>query len=112
MNYLFLIIVILTVIAVLIIASFTNFELDNAHYDRLKWLVMKWGFIVAFIGLIVKTFNMPYGVETVALVGGIGALLGGLLEVSTKEYNKPADMDVTGLAYLEDDEDERGDEDE
>ena len=72
MNYLFFIIVIAVVIAVLWIASFTNFELDDAHYDRLKWVVLKWGYIVAFIGVIVKAFNMPYGVETVTIVGAIG----------------------------------------
>ena len=112
MNYLFFIIVIAVVIAVLWIASFTNFELDDAHYDRLKWVVLKWGYIVAFIGVIVKAFNMPYGVETVPIVGAIGALLGGLLDVSTKEYNKPLEMDVTGLQYLEDGDIEDGDDDE
>lgn len=106
MNYLFFIIVIALVIAVLCIASFTNFELDDAHYDRLKWVVIKWGYFVAFIGVVVKAFNMPYGVETVTIVGAIGALLGGLLDVSAKEYNKPAEVDVTGLEYLEDGDDD------
>ena len=59
-----------------------------------------------------KAFNMPYGVETVTIVGAIGALLGGLLDVSTKEYNKPLEMDVTGLQYLEDGDIEDGDDDE
>ena len=95
MNYLFLIIVIGAVVMILAIAAFTNFALDNAHYDRLKWLAMKWHYITAFVALLVKLFEFPYGMETVMLVAGIGACMAGLLGISTKNY--PEDEDFEDL---------------
>lgn len=92
MRYLFLIIVLAVVVGILAIASFTNFRLDDEHYDRLKWVALHWDFLVVFLALLVKTFDIAYGIETVAVVGGIGALLGGLLGISTKEYNALAGM--------------------
>ena len=86
MTYIFLILVIAAVAAVLAIAMFTNFRLDDEHYDRLKWVVIRWSYLVTFIGLIVKTFAVPYGMETVILVGGIGAMLAGLLGISNQAY--------------------------
>lgn len=106
MNYLFLVIVLAVIIAILAIASFGNFELDSVHYDRLKWLVIRWDYIVVFIALIVKTFEMPYGVETVAIVAGIGALLAGLMNISSKSFYEPIPMDIEGLKYLDADDDE------
>ena len=104
MNYLFLIIVLAVIVVILAVASFTNFELDSEHYDRLKWLVIRWDYIVVFIGVIVKTFNVSYGVETVVVVAGIGALLAGLMNISSKAFYEPIPMDIEGLKYLEDDE--------
>lgn len=86
MNYIFLISVVLIVLAVLVVASFTNFGLDNEHYDRLKWVVIRWSYLVTFIGIIAKTFNMPYGMETVTVVAGIGAMLAGLLGIANTNY--------------------------
>ena len=104
MDYLFLLIVLAVIVAILAIASFGSFELDSEHYDRLKWIVIRWDYIVVFIALIVKTFNMPYGVETVAVVAGIGALLAGLMNISSKSFYEPIPMDIEGMKYLEDDE--------
>lgn len=87
MNYIFLISVIAVILAVLVLASFTNFGLDNEHYDRLKWIVIRWSYLVTFIGIVAKTFNMPYGMETVTVVAGIGAMLAGLLGVANTNYN-------------------------
>ena len=103
MNYIFPIAVFATIAIVLAIASFTNFELDNHHYDRLKWVVIRWSYFTTFIGLIVKTFNVPYGTETVILVAGLGAALAGFLGISKKNWDGE---------YLEEDEDEIDDEEE
>lgn len=86
MNYLFLIIVLAIVVMVLAIASFTSFGLDDFHYDRLKWVVIRWSYLVVFIGVIVKTFDIAYGTETVTIVAGIGAMLAGLLGISSTNY--------------------------
>ncbi len=104
MNYLFLIIVLAVIVAILAIASFGEFELDSEHYDRLKWVVIRWSYIVVFIGLIAKTFNIPYGTETVTIVAGIGAMLAGLMNISSKAFYEPIPMDIEGLKYLEDEE--------
>lgn len=87
MNYIFPIAVFATIAIVLGIASFTNFELDNYHYDRLKWVVIRWSYLVVFIGLIVKTFDIPYGTETVTLVAGLGAMLAGFLGISKSNWD-------------------------
>lgn len=103
MNYIFPIAVFASVAIVLAIASFTNFEMDNFHYDRLKWVVSKWAYITTFIGLIVKTFDFPYGVETVTIVAGLGAMLAGFVDISKKNWD--------GETVYEDDEEiEEGDE--
>lgn len=87
MNYLFLIITLTVILAVLVIATFTKFCITNEGYDRLKAVVVKWQYIVVFIALIVKTFEVPYGIETVTLVSGIGAMLAGLLDISNSNYH-------------------------
>lgn len=86
-SYIFLIAVLVVVAAIIGIAIFTKFTLNGEQYDRLKWVALHWDILVVFIALIVKLFNMPYGTETVGLVAGIGAALGGLLGVSNKNYH-------------------------
>ena len=88
------------------IASFTDFELDDYHYDRLKWVVLRWAYLVTFIGVIVKTFDIPYGVETVTIVAGIGAMLAGLLDISNKEYEKRPTLEEYNDYFDDEDEDE------
>ena len=110
MNYAFLIGTIIAVVAIIGIAAFTKFELEDENYDRLKWLTGKWHYITVFVATIVKIFGMPYGVETVALVAAIGAVMAGLLDVSTIQYNQPLPVDIKGLEYIEDEEDGYDDE--
>lgn len=109
MNYIFPIAVFATIAIVLVIASFTNFELDNFHYDRLKWIVLRWSYLVVFIGLIVKTLEIPYGTETVTLVAGLGAMLAGFLGISKSNWDGEELDEDDELDELED-ELEEGDE--
>lgn len=74
------------IVAILGVAIFTQFEISDKAYDRLKWLAIRWDYLVVFIGLIVKTFDIVYGLETITIVGGIGALMAGLLGISAKNY--------------------------
>lgn len=106
MNYLFLIVTLAIVVAILCIAAFGKFKLTNEGYDRLKAVVIKWSYLVVFIGLIVKTFDIPYGVETVTIVAGIGAMFAGLLGISnvnftgekiTEMYNADLLKDMLGF---------------
>lgn len=87
MNYIFPIAVFATVVIVLTIATFTNFEIDNYHYDRLKWVVIRWSYLTTFIGLVATTLEMPYSTETVTLACGVGAMLAGFLGISKKNWD-------------------------
>lgn len=87
MNYIFPVAVFATVAIVLAVASFTNFELDNYHYDRLKWVVIRWSYLTTFIGLVATTLEMPYSTETVTLACGIGAMLAGFLGISKSNWD-------------------------
>lgn len=102
MNYLFLIITLAVIAAVLLIAGFTKFSLTNEGYDRLKWLVIRWSYIVVFIALVAKTFKMPYGLETVAVVTGFGAMLAGLMGISKKNYNDERMTNLLNADLLKD----------
>lgn len=86
MNYIFLTITLAVIIAVLLIATFSKFSLTNEQYDRLKWIVIRWSYLVTFLALIVKTFDVPYGMETITIVAGIGAMLAGLMGISNVNY--------------------------
>lgn len=108
MNYIFPIAVFATIAIVLGVASFTNFELDNYHYDRLKWVVIRWSYLVVFIGLIVKTFEIPYGTETVTLVAGLGAMLAGFLGISKSNWDGEEIDDVDEDEYDGDEIEEGG----
>jgi hypothetical protein len=107
------------ILLVLTIAACTDFELDDEHYDRVKWIVIRWDAIVVFTGLIVKTFEIPYGVETVMIVAGIGVMLAELLDISShnyyattqqKEVNEDDFLEMLDYEYDYDDEDDEDDE--
>ena len=87
-SYIFLIVVLLLVGLILVVTTFTHFKLTNDQYDRLKWLVVRWSVITAFLGVIIKTFSIPYGLETVTIVAAIGVLLAGLMGISNDHYDE------------------------
>lgn len=87
---------------------------NNKTYDRLKYIALvALPAIEVFWLTIGKVWNFPYVIEIGATIAAVDVLLGSLLGVSTKNYNKPAEVDVSGLVYLEDgDENEDGDDNE
>ena len=102
MKYAFLMITLIVVVGVLLIATFSKFQLSNEQYDRLKKTVTKWHYLVAFIALIVTTFNVIYGKETVTLVAGLGAMLAGLLGISNTNYEGEKVTEVFNADLLKD----------
>lgn len=102
MKYLFLIITLAVIVGVLSIAVFTKFRLDDEQYDRLKWIVIRWQYLVAFVALIVKLFGVSYGVETVLLVAGVGVMLAGLLGVANKNYTTQKVVSILNQDLLKD----------
>lgn len=106
-NYLFLISVITILVLGLMAITFCRFQLNNDQYDRLKYVVMKWPAITAFLGVIVSTFKtIPYGSETVTIVAAIGVLLAEILNVSHKNYNDGALISEDDTPLEDGDEDE------
>ena len=102
MNYLFLIITLAVIVAILCVAAFSKFKLSNEGYDRLKSVVIKWQYIVVFVALIVKTFDVAYGIETVTIVSGVGALLAGLMGISNVNYTSEKITEVYNADLLKD----------
>lgn len=96
-QYAFLI----TTLAVLLVAvAFVTLHgvmLSNDQYDRLKKIVIRWSGITTFLGVIVATFDFPYGEETITVVAAIGAFMAYMLNISDKSYND-------GAAIYDDDE--------
>lgn len=81
---------------------------SNKTYDRLKWIALVAIPATATFWLTIgKVWGFPYLTEIGATITATGLFIAALLGLSTHEYNKPADVDVTGLVYLE-----GGDEDE
>lgn len=103
MNYIFPIAVFGAVAIVLGIAMFTNFELDNYHYDRLKWVVERWHWFATFVGVLVDVLKMPYALQTLTIVVALGAMLAGVLNISRKNWDGET-------VYEGDEEIEEGDE--
>jgi hypothetical protein len=90
MKYAFLI----SVLAVLGIAvtaiTLYGVKLNNEQYDRLKSIVINWSAITALLGVIVATFNVSYGAETITVVAAIGVFLARCLNVSIANFNDGA----------------------
>lgn len=87
---------------------------NDKTYNILKYVALTaLPAIEAFWLAVGKIWGLPYVVEIGATIAAFDLLLGTLIGVSNYNYNKPADVDVTGLVYLEDgDEDEEGDDNE
>lgn len=85
-QYTFMIITLVLLLVIVGGITFFGVNLSNEQYDRLKGIVIKWSGITTFLGVIVATFPVPYGKETITLVAAIGALLAYALSVSIKNY--------------------------
>ena len=61
---------------------------------------------VAFISALMTIWNVPHGEQITATLTAIDTLLGAIVVILAKEYNKPMDMNVEDLEYIEDEENE------
>lgn len=62
--------------------------------------------LVAFISSLMTIWNVPHGEQITATLTAIDTLLGAIVVIVAKEYNKPMDMDISDLEYIKDEEDE------
>lgn len=89
-NYIFMISVLVILVLAMLVVTFSNFHLSNEQYDRLKAFVLNWSYLLTFLGVLVATFNFPYGEETLTVVAAIGALMARCLGVSNTNFNSGA----------------------
>ena len=78
----------------------------NKTYDTIKLISLVAVPIVAFISALMTIWNVPHGEQITATLTAIDTLLGAIVVILSREYNKPLDMDVEGFEYIEDGEDE------
>lgn len=80
-------------------------KLSNKTYDALKWVALTLLPAIEVLWLALgKIWNFPYVVEIGASIAAVDVFLGTLLGVNNIQYNKPAEMDVSDLTYIEDEE--------
>lgn len=85
-NYIFMISVLVILVLAMLVVTFSNFKLTNEQYDRLKGMVLRWSYLLTLLGVIVATFRVPYGEETITIVAAIGAFVAHCLGVSNTNY--------------------------
>lgn len=81
-------------------------KFSNRTYDIIKMVSLIAVPLVAFISALMTIWNVPHGEQITATLTAIDTLLGAVVVILAKEYNKPIEMDVEGLEYIEDAEDE------
>lgn len=80
--------------------------MSNRTYDIIKMVSLIAVPIVAFISALCSIWNVPHSEQITATLTAIDTLLGAIVVILSREYNKPLDMDTEELDYLEDGEDE------
>ena len=86
-NYLFLIVVLTVLTLGVSVITFIDFSLSDEQFKRLRSIVLKWPGLITLLGVIITTFDIPYGEETVTLVAAIGTFAAYCLGISSKVYD-------------------------
>lgn len=68
------------------------FKMSNDTYDKLKW-VMQYGLpaVAVVLGIVGKTYDIDTVTTAATVLMAIDTALGGVLGVSTKDYQKMLD---------------------
>lgn len=80
--------------------------MSNRTYDIIKMVALIAVPVCAFIGACCTIWHVPHAEQITATLTAVDTLLGAIVAVFAHEYNKPLDVDVDGLDYLEEGEDE------
>ena len=80
--------------------------MDNRTYDIIKLISLIAVPLFAFIGALCSIWNVPHSEQITATLTALDTLLGALVVILAKEYNKPRDIDTDDLEYIEDGDDE------
>jgi len=66
----------------------TGFQLSNAVYNKLKWIVtIVFPALATFYFTIAAIFELPYGEQVVAAFAALATFGGAILGISSKSYN-------------------------
>lgn len=80
--------------------------MSNRTYDTIKLISLVAVPLVAFISALMTIWDVPHGEQITATLTAIDTLLGAIVVIVAKEYNKPMDMDISDLEYIKDEEDD------
>ena len=80
--------------------------MSNRTYDIIKLVSLIAVPFVAFVSALMTIWNVPHGEQITATLTAVDTLLGALVVILAKEYNKPIDIDVEELDYIEDSDNE------
>lgn len=78
--------------------------MSNRTYDTIKIIALVCVPIFAFVGALCSIWSVPHAEQITATLTAVDTLLGALVVIFAREYNKPLPMDVSELEYIEDDE--------
>lgn len=78
--------------------------MSNKTYDRIKMTALIIAPVLAFLAALCSIWNVPHSEQITATLTAIDTLIGAVVVIVAREYNKPIPMDITGLKYIEDDE--------
>lgn len=76
--------------------------MSNRTYDTIKLIALIAVPLLAFIGSLCTIWNVPHAEQWVTTLTALDTLIGALVAIVSKEYNKPMPMDVSDLDYIED----------
>ena len=79
--------------------------MSNRTYDIIKITALVATPLIAFLASLCSIWTVPHAQEITATLTALDTLLGALVVVLAREYNKPIEMDTADLDYLEDCED-------
>lgn len=80
--------------------------MSNRTYDTLKLIALIAVPVCAFIGALCTIWNVPHSEQITATLTALDTLLGAIVAIFAKVYNKPVDMDIDDLDYIEEGDDE------
>lgn len=76
-------------------------KINNRMYDAIKTAALVATPLIAFLAALCSIWNVSHAEQITASLTALDTLLGALVLVLSREYNKPAEMDVMDLDYLE-----------
>lgn len=80
--------------------------MSNRTYDIMKLIALIAVPLCAFIGAVCTIWNVNHAEQITATLTALDTLLGAVVAIFAKIYNKPIDMDISDMDYIEDGDEE------